>query len=83
MFRMFPIASRDDQRLQLRRTRRVFGERGEKALEEFVASGKGLVLYHFALAGFAGWTEFEKMSGANWRPMDGDHSPRVHHNSGA
>ena len=56
--------------------RRIWGERTEKALEEWVASGKGLVMYHFALAGFAGWTEFEKMSGANWRPGDGDHSPR-------
>jgi len=55
---------------------RIWGERGEKAIEDFVASGKGLVLYHFALSGFAGWTEFEKMSGANWRPEDGDHSPR-------
>jgi type 1 glutamine amidotransferase len=56
--------------------RRVWGDRAEKALEEYVASGKGLILYHFALAGFAGWTEFEKMSGANWRPENGDHSPR-------
>ena len=56
--------------------RRVWGERTEKAFEDFVASGKGLVIYHFALSGFAGWTEFEKMSGANWRPNNGDHSPR-------
>lgn len=56
--------------------RRIWGERAEKALEDFVRSGKGLVLYHFALAGFADWTEYEKMSGANWRTNNGDHSPR-------
>jgi type 1 glutamine amidotransferase len=57
--------------------RRIWGERGEKAIEDFVASGKGMVLYHFALQAFEGWTEFEKMSGGNWRPNGkGNHSPR-------
>jgi type 1 glutamine amidotransferase len=56
--------------------RRIWGERTEKAFEDHIRSGKGLVLYHFALSGFAGWTEFEKMSGANWRPNNGDHSAR-------
>jgi type 1 glutamine amidotransferase len=56
--------------------RRIWGEETEHAFEEFVRSGKGLVIYHFALAGFAGWTEFEKMSGANWRPNNGDHSAK-------
>jgi len=53
-----------------------WGERADRALEEFVRSGKGLVLYHLALGAFNGWTEYERMSGANWRPNMGHHSPR-------
>lgn len=37
-------------------------------------SGKGLVLYHLALGSFNGWTDYEKMSGGNWRPNHGHHS---------
>lgn len=51
-----------------------FGERADNALLEFVKSGKGLVLYHFSAAAFTGWTEFEKLSGGNWRPGAGQHS---------
>lgn len=51
-----------------------WGERAEKALEDFVRAGKGLVLYHATLAAFNGWGEFEKMSGGNWRPNEGHHS---------
>ena len=53
-----------------------WGERADRALEAFVASGKGLVLYHLALGAFDGWTEYEKMSGGNWRPDQGHHAPR-------
>ncbi len=53
-----------------------WGERGETALVNFVRSGKGLVLYHFALASFEQWPEFEKMSAGNWRPNQGHHSAR-------
>jgi len=53
-----------------------WGERAETALVNYVRSGKGLVLYHFSLAAFDGWTEFEKMCGANWRPNNGHHSAR-------
>src|SRR5262245_32256159 len=53
-----------------------WGERANAALEEFVRSGKGLVIYHLALGAFDGWTEFEKMSGGNWRPNNGHHSAR-------
>lgn len=53
-----------------------WGERADRALEEFVRSGKGLVLYHLALGAFNGWIEYEAMSGANWRPDKGHHSPR-------
>lgn len=53
-----------------------WGERAEGALQSFVSSGKGLVIYHLALGAFDGWTEFEKMSGGNWRPNNGHHSAR-------
>ena len=53
-----------------------WGERADKALLDFVAGGKGLVLYHFSLAAFDGWSEYEKLSGGNWRPNNGHHSAR-------
>lgn len=53
-----------------------WGERTETALLEYARSGKGVVVYHFALAAFHGWTEYEKLSGGNWRPNQGHHSPR-------
>jgi type 1 glutamine amidotransferase len=53
-----------------------WGDRAEAALLDFVRSGKGLVVYHFSTAAFDGWTEFEKMCGANWRPNNGHHSDR-------
>jgi len=40
-----------------------------------VESGKGLVIYHFSLAAFDGWQAFEELSGGNWRPNNGHHSP--------
>jgi hypothetical protein len=51
-----------------------FGERGDSAISDFVRSGKGLVLYHLSLGAFDGWTDYEKMSGGNWRPNQGHHS---------
>ena len=53
-----------------------WGERAEMAFENYVRGGKGLVIYHFSLAAFEGWTEYEKMSGGNWRPNNGHHSAR-------
>ena len=53
-----------------------WGERANGALQDFVRSGKGLVLYHLALGAFDGWTDYEKMSGGNWRPNNGHHSAR-------
>lgn len=52
-----------------------WGERANQALLDFVKSGKGLVMYHFSTAAFDGWTEYEKLSGGNWRPNQGHHSP--------
>lgn len=53
-----------------------WGDRADAALVSYVRSGKGLVVYHFSTAAFTGWTEFEKMCGANWRPNNGHHSAR-------
>jgi type 1 glutamine amidotransferase len=51
-----------------------WGERADKALLDYVASGKGLVIFHFAVAAFEGWNEYEQMCGGNWRPGNGHHS---------
>ncbi|MBZ5595604.1 MAG: ThuA domain-containing protein [Acidobacteriia bacterium] len=53
-----------------------WGERADTALEKYVHGGKGLVVYHFSMAAFDGWSEYEKMCGANWRPNNGHHSAR-------
>jgi hypothetical protein len=59
---------------QDRRPDQRWGDRADKAFLDFVRSGKGVVLYHYAVAAFVGWEEFEKMSGGNWRPNQGHHS---------
>src|SRR6266567_3602025 len=43
-----------------------WGDRADAALLDFVRSGKGIVIYHFSVAAFDGWPEFEKMSAGNW-----------------
>lgn len=43
------------------------GERFEKALTDFVAGGKGLVIVHAANNAFNGWDEYDRMIGAAWR----------------
>jgi type 1 glutamine amidotransferase len=48
----------------------------EQALMDWIRSGKGIVVYHFALSAFEGWEDFEKMAVATWRPDNGQHSPR-------
>jgi len=53
-----------------------WGDRADAALLDYVRSGKGLLVYHFSVAAFDGWTEFEKMCAGNWRPNQGHHSPR-------
>ena len=30
-------------------------------------------MFHFSMAAFDGWTEYEKMSAGNWRPDNGHH----------
>ena len=51
-----------------------WGERTDNAFLDYVRSGKGVVVYHFSMAAFDGWTEYEKLSGGNWRPNNGHHS---------
>ncbi|PYR02709.1 MAG: hypothetical protein DMG00_28285, partial [Acidobacteria bacterium] len=51
-----------------------WGEKTDSAFLDFVRSGKGVVVYHFSMAAFDGWTEYEKLSGGNWRPNNGHHS---------
>jgi type 1 glutamine amidotransferase len=53
-----------------------WGDRTDTALLNYVRNGKGLVVYHFATAAFDGWTEYEKLCAANWRPNYGHHSAR-------
>ncbi|HNY39581.1 MAG TPA: DUF1080 domain-containing protein [Bryobacteraceae bacterium] len=52
-----------------------WGDRAQQALIDFSKSGKGVVIFHFAVAAFEGWTEYEQMCGGNWRPNNGHHSP--------
>jgi type 1 glutamine amidotransferase len=53
-----------------------WGDGADTALLEYAKSGKGVVVYHFSTAAFNGWTEYEKLSGGNWRPNNGHHSAR-------
>jgi type 1 glutamine amidotransferase len=45
-------------------------QRVQKALEDHVAGGGGLVIVHAANNAFAGWTEYDKMIGLGWRGSD-------------
>jgi type 1 glutamine amidotransferase len=58
----------------LRKPEMRWGERAENALLDFLRSGKGVVVYHFSVAAFDGWTEYEKLCAGNWRPNNGHHS---------
>ena len=77
----FRRGSRDSAPYQLvvlnyqdRRPDQRWGERADTALLDFVSSGKGIVMFHFAVAAFNGWEEDQKLSGCNWRPNQGHHS---------
>jgi hypothetical protein len=59
---------------QDRRPDQRWGDKTDKALLDWVRSGKGLVMYHFSVAAFIGWDEYEKLSGGNWRANQGQHS---------
>lgn len=53
-----------------------WGQKTDSAFLDWVRSGKGVVVYHFSMAAFDGWTEYEKLSAGNWRPGNGHHSAR-------
>jgi hypothetical protein len=53
-----------------------WGEKTDEAFLSFLRGGKGVVMFHFSTAAFDGWTEYEKLSGGNWRPNQGHHSAR-------
>ena len=57
-----------------RRPELRWGERADKALLDFVRSGKALVMFHFSVAAFEGWEEYDKLSGGNWRTNQGHHA---------
>lgn len=53
----------------------AWGSETQDAVQAFVSSGKGLVLYHAALSAFRNWPAYEEMSGGSYRPDNGHHSP--------
>jgi type 1 glutamine amidotransferase len=53
----------------------AWGTETQDAVQAFVRSGKGLVLYHAALSAFRDWPAYEEMSGGSYRPNNGHHSP--------
>ncbi len=57
-----------------RRPEQRWGERADNAFLDFVRSGKGVVVFHWAVAAFDGWSEYEKLCAGNWRPNNGQHS---------
>lgn len=56
------------------RPERKWGEKTNQAFLDYLRAGKGVVIYHFALQAFDGWTDYEKISAGNWRPNNGHHS---------
>jgi uncharacterized protein len=52
------------------------GEKARENLRGFVASGKGLVLFHFACGAWQDWPEFPKLAGRAWDPKLRGHDPR-------
>lgn len=51
-----------------------WGAKTEQAFLDYLRAGKGVVVYHFSMAAFDGWTDYEKISAGNWRPNNGHHS---------
>ena len=51
-----------------------WGDKTNAAFLDYLRSGKGVVVYHFSMAAFDGWSDYEKISGGNWRPNNGHHS---------
>jgi type 1 glutamine amidotransferase len=52
------------------------GARARENLKQFVASGKGLMLVHFACGAWQDWPEFRQLAGRVWDPALRGHDPR-------
>jgi len=52
------------------------GSRARANLREFVQSGKGLFIVHFACGAFQDWPEFHNLAGRVWDPKLRAHDPR-------
>jgi len=58
-------------------------EETKKALLDYVAGGGGLVIYHFALAAFPNWKEWNEMIGlGGWGGRNEKHGPYVYWQDG-
>jgi len=53
--------------------RRLWGERAENALIDFVRNGKGFVVFHASSVCFHDWQDFQKIVGATWKEGKTDH----------
>jgi len=53
----------------------TWSEMTRNALLAFVASGKGLVVYHHSAASFQDWPEYAKLVGCIWRTGVSHHEP--------
>ena len=51
------------------------GPNARANLKKYVASGKGLVLVHFACGAFQGWPDFTEIAGRVWDPKLRPHDP--------
>ncbi|MCF6285353.1 MAG: ThuA domain-containing protein, partial [Candidatus Hydrogenedentes bacterium] len=60
-------------------TGRQWGKTAEDAIVEFVRQGKGMVLFHAAVASFLDWPEFLEMAGCSWGE-DSAHGRRHEYN---
>jgi type 1 glutamine amidotransferase len=51
------------------------GEKAKKKLQDFVASGKGLVMVHFSCGAWQDWPQFVEIAGRVWDPKLRGHDP--------
>ncbi len=52
---------------------RVWGQRAENALINFIESGKGFVVFHASSVCFHDWKDYQKIVGATWKEDQTDH----------
>lgn len=51
-------------------------DEGKENLLHYVASGHGLVAFHFACSSFQDWGEYQELIGRTWKQGVGGHGPR-------